>query len=99
MQVFTSRIPLRAPLKRSECSRQREISPKSLSAVPQVLQTRSELEAQVLVVSRYVVAAHRGDAFLLGRVLALRVASHRLRRTARRRCRVTRQSIIVVRRR
>lgn len=75
------------------------LSPESLSAVPQVLQTRSELEAKVLVVSRYVVAAHRGDALLLGRVLALRVAAHRFRRTARRRRRVPRQRIVVVSRR
>lgn len=76
-----------------------EISPEPLRAVPQVLQTRSELETEVLVVSRYVVAAHRGDAFLLGCVLALRVTTHRLRRAARRRRRVARQGIIIVRRR
>lgn len=75
------------------------ISPESLSAVPQVLHTRSELEAEVLVVSRYIVAAHRGDTFLLGCVLALRVAPHRLRRATRRRRRVARQRIVVVRRR
>jgi len=73
-------------------------SVKSLSTIPQIPQTRSELETEVLIVSRYIVAAHRGNTFLLGRVLALRVASHRFRRTARRRRCITRQGIVVIRR-
>lgn len=84
------------------CSRRRRnvwISPESLSTVPEIFQTGSELEAKILIVSRYIVTAHRGDAFFLGRVLALRVTSHRFRRTARRRRHVARQSVVVVRRR
>jgi len=100
-QCSISRISRNAsaiPLKYIYPENSPKASVKSLSTVPQVLQTRSEFETEVLIVSRYIVAAHRGNAFLLGRVLALRVASHRLRRAARcRRC-ITRQGIVVVRR-
>lgn len=65
-------------------------SPKSLSTIPQVLQTRSKFEANVLIVSRYVVTTHRGDTFLLGRVLAFRITSHCFWRVVWRRCRVAR---------
>lgn len=60
----------------------RQDSPEPLGGLPQVLQAGSKLETKVLLVSRYVVAAHRGHALLLGGVLALRVAAHGLRRAA-----------------
>lgn len=75
------------------------LSPESLSALPHVLEARSKLEAKVLIVSRYVASAHRGDALLLRCVLALGVAANRgLRRAARSRRRIARQGIVVVRR-
>lgn len=72
-------------LRRSKRSSE-EISPESLSTVPQVLQAWSEFKAKVLIVSRYVVTTHCGDTFLLRRVLAFRITSHCFRRAAWRRC-------------
>lgn len=51
------------------------------AVVPQVFQTRLELVAKVLIVSRYAATAHRRDAFFLGCVLTFGIAAHRARRT------------------
>lgn len=74
-------------------------SPESLRAVPQISQIGSKFEREILVVSRYVVATHGGNALLFWRILTFGVAAHRLGRAAGCRRRVASHRVVVVRRR